>query len=187
MATHKAKKLYRELKERYPELDKILLNLFFCKMPEEAIVTLLFLENEMNNDRHIRTKEQFDEAVEHLEWFDKKNTGAKWSVDSIISNMNNRSRLENSGITKYDYAYIVNSLYADFGKASPEQSYYLRMADSFLENNNYKRGRPSERAYNEARERIRESYRRNYKDPYYHHDDGYEDEDYKKREHRFGF
>ena len=101
---------------------------------------------------HIFDKEMYSEAVELLEWIDGKGTGAKWAVDDIVklSNIN----FEDKEYTKHDYAYVMNMLYSDYCNVFQEPSYYLKMAKNYLEDPDYC-GEASERAYHDAKKRIK--------------------------------
>lgn len=150
--TEKTKMLHSELKEKYPDIDSILVRAFIENMPDEAFVSMLFFENEKAEDYHIRTKEQYDKAVEFFEWVDDKGTGAKWTVDEIVklSGIN----FDNKEYTKYDYAYMVNMHYSDYCNIFTEPTYYLKMSKNDLDDPDYC-GEPSERAYCNAKKRIK--------------------------------
>lgn len=94
----------------------------------------------------------YEKAVDLLEWVGDKGNSARWNVDDIV-------RL--SGIdfakkeyTDYDYAYVVNMLYSDYCNIFTDSSYYMKMAKNYLEDPDYC-GIASERAYNNAKKRIK--------------------------------
>ena len=55
--------------------------------------------------------------------------------------------------TKYDYAYVVNMLYSDYGDVFNTAAHYLQMAKNYLCDEDYY-GNPSERAYHDAVSRM---------------------------------
>lgn len=83
-------------------------------------------------DNHITNRRKYDELVEKLKWTDG-GRGAKWSFDDIKKN----SKIDFSRVdfTEYDYAYLVNMLYAKCHKYITDPSIYLKMAKSLLEDN----------------------------------------------------
>ena len=155
--THKekTKMLYKELKDRHPNIDSIMVETFMQKMPEEAYISLLFYENEENENYHITTKEQYNKGVELFEWVEKRGTGAKWACEDIIklSNIN----FEEKEYTKHDFCYVMNMLWSDACNVFQEPSYYLKMTKNYLEDPDYY-GNPSERAYCDIRKRIKHSF-----------------------------
>ena len=58
--------------------------------------------------------------------------------------------------TKYDYAYVVNMFWSDYCNIFTEPSYYLKMAKNYLTDPDYC-GEASERAYHNAKKRIKYS------------------------------
>ena len=94
----------------------------------------------------------YNEAVSLLEWVENRGHGAKWAVDDIVKLAN--INFDNKEYTKYDYAYIMNALYSDYCNIFTEPSYYLKMAKNYLEDADYW-GEASERAYHDAKKRIK--------------------------------
>ena len=64
-----------------------------------------------------------------------------------------KSNFEEKEYTCYDYAYVVNMLYSDYGNIFTEPVYYLKMARNYLTDADYY-GTASERAYHDAMLRI---------------------------------
>ncbi len=149
---HKVITKYNNLKNKYPNIAEDMMMMFFDKMEDVAYEALEEYEMEKEYGCHIGTQELYENAVQLLDWVDNKGSGARWSVEDII-------RL--SGIdfdrkeyTEYDYAYSVNMLYSDYCNIFTESSYYLKMAKNYLEDPDYC-GVASERAYNNAKKRIK--------------------------------
>lgn len=81
---------------------------------------------------HITNRRKYDELVEKIRWDDDNNgRGAKWSFEDIKKN----SRIDffNTDYTEFDYAYLVNALYAKCCKYIKDPSIYLKLAKCLLE------------------------------------------------------
>lgn len=143
----KADKIYSEKLMEDPKFAEKLMDRFREKMPEEFIKTMF----EEEYGCHIVDKDMYDEAVSLLKWSDDRGSGAKWSVEDILklANINFREK----DYYEYDYAYVVNMLWSDYGHIFTETSYYLKMAKAYLEDPDYM-GKPDERAYKNAIKRI---------------------------------
>lgn len=149
---NKTTMLYEYLKEKHPNIDSIMIKTFIEKMPKEAYVSLLFYENDENENYHITTKEQFEKGIESLKWVENKGVGEKWTCEDIIKLTN--INFETKEYTKLDYCYAMNMIYSDNCNALQDPTYYLKMARNYLEDPDYY-GNPSERAYWDVRKRIR--------------------------------
>lgn len=148
----KTKNLYKGLKNHYPNIDEIMVNSFMKNMPDEAYISMLFFENEEEENYHLINKTQYDKAVELLDWVDDKGNGAKWSCDDILKLAN--INFENKEYTKYDFCYQMNMLYSDYCNTPIDTNTYIKMAKNDLEDPDYY-GEASERAYHNARKRIK--------------------------------
>lgn len=151
----KVKHIYKELKEKYPDIDHKMMYHFMKKMPVEAYIAFLFYENEENDDFHLRNKMQYDKSVELLEWVENKGTGAKWTCEDILKLAS--INFESKDYTKYDFCYVMNMLWSDYCNVFQDASYYLKMAKNYLEDPDYM-GEASERAFCNARKRIKFHY-----------------------------
>lgn len=80
---------------------------------------------------HITNRRKYDELVERIKWVDGNGRGAKWSFEDIKKN----SRIDFSSVdfTEFDYAYLVNMLYAKCSKYITDPSIYLKFAKCLLE------------------------------------------------------
>ena len=78
---------------------------------------------------HIPNRKKYEELVEKLRWTDG-GRGAKWSFEDI----KRLSKIDFSNVdyTEFDYAYLVNMLYAKCHKYITDPSIYLKLAKSFL-------------------------------------------------------
>lgn len=144
--------LHKELKETHPDIDSLLVKHFIENMPDEAYVSLLFFQNEADENYHISNKKQYETSVELFEWVEDKGTGAKWSCEDILKLAN--INFENKEYTKYDFCYQMNMLYSDYCNTPIDANTYIKMAKNDLEDPDYC-GEASERAYHNARERIK--------------------------------
>lgn len=126
-------------------------------MEDVAYEALEEYEIEKEYGCHIGTEEFYEKAVDLLEWVGDKGEGAKWSVDDIIrlSGID----FDKKDYTDYDYAYVVNMLYSDYCNVFTDSSYYMKMARNYLEDlDPADKQNPSERAYRDAKERIKNYY-----------------------------
>ena len=101
---------------------------------------------------HIVDRSLYEEAVSLLEWADDKGYGAKFDVDEILKMSN--IDFSNKNYYEFDYAYVVNMLWSDYGHIIPELNYILKMAKAYLEDPDYM-GKADERAYHNAIKRIK--------------------------------
>ena len=146
----KADEIYNKKREENPNYDHELVLEWKRDMPQQFAQKMY--EDEYGC--HIFDKEMYNESTALFEWADGKGTSAKWSIEDIVklSNIN----FEDKDFTKYDYAYIVNMLWADYCNIFTEPSYYLKMAKNYLTDTDYY-GDASERAYHDAMKRIKYS------------------------------
>lgn len=171
----KADKLLKRKLEKDPNYTKKLLEKIKEQNPEEFARTMM----EDVYGHHIGDEEMYNEAIRNLHWTNRKGSGAKWDKDDLIqrSNMN----FEEEGVTPYDYAYTVNSLYADYGNISDDPKYYMQMARDYFRNDSFPE-RGNERAYYDAQMRSRRYNYNNRRDNYNRYDNyNYGNYDYDNR------
>lgn len=80
---------------------------------------------------HITNRRKYDELVDRIRWVDNSGRGAKWSFEDIKKN--SRIDFSNVDYTEFDYAYLVNMLYAKCCKYISDPSVYLKFAKCLLE------------------------------------------------------
>jgi len=80
---------------------------------------------------HITSRRKYEELTERIKWADGNGRGAKWNFEDIKKN--SRIDFENVDFTEYDYAYLVNMLYAKCCKYISDPSVYLKFAKCLLE------------------------------------------------------
>jgi len=143
----KADKIYSEKLMEDKKFAEKLIDKFREKMPEEFVKTMF----EEEYGCHIVDRSIYDEAVSLLKWSEDRGSGAKWEVEDILKLSN--IDFSNKDYYEYDYAYVVNMLWSDYGHIFTEPSYFLKMAKAYLEDPDYM-GKPDERAYKNAIKRI---------------------------------
>ena len=143
----KADKIYSEKLMKDPKFAEKLIKKFRDRMEDEYIKTMF----EEEYGCHIVDEDMYDEAVSLLKWSDNRGSGAKWAVSDILKLAN--IDFSNKDYYEFDYAYVVNMLWSDYGHIFTETSYYLKMAKAYLEDPDYM-GKPDERAYKNAIKRI---------------------------------
>ena len=155
----KADRLLKRKLEKDPNFTKKLLEKIKEENPEE------FARNMMEEayGKHIGDEDMYQDAIRNLKWTSRQGSGAKWDKDDLIQRSGIDFNME--GYTPYDYAYMVNAHYADYGSISDDPKYYMQMARDYLRNDNYPQ-KGGERAYYDAQMRSR---RYNYNNRY----DGY--------------
>lgn len=101
---------------------------------------------------HIVDVNFYNKAISYLKWSNGKGMGAKWSVDEIkkVSGID----FDDKDYYLLDFAYIMNMLWSDYCNVFTDSSYYIKMSVDYLEDVDYM-GDPSERAYKNAKKRIR--------------------------------
>lgn len=80
---------------------------------------------------HIANRRKYDDLIEKLKWSNGNGRGAKWSFEDIKKN--SRINFNNVDYTEYDYAYLVNMLYAKCCKEYTDPSMFLKLAKCLLE------------------------------------------------------
>ena len=144
----KADEIYKRKMSENPQFAKEIVEEWREDMPENFADYMLKLEYGC----HIVDVSMYDEAIGYLKWVDDKGIGAKWSVDEIkrASGID----FDDKDYYIHDYAYVCNMLWSDYCNIFTETNYYLKMARNYLEDADYC-GDPSERAYKNAKKRIK--------------------------------
>lgn len=127
----------------------------------EAVEKML---STMKEHGHITKQTKYDELVSKLKWANKQNKGERWKLDEIkrVSQID----FKNVDFTEFDYAYLVNMLYAKCCKYFSEMSFYLKLAKGLLEDDDEEtklyKGAYSEKHHN--KQRGAQMYRYEYED-----------------------
>ncbi len=82
---------------------------------------------------HIPSRKKYEELINKVKWADGNGRGAKWSFEDI--KRNSKINFDSVDYTEYDYAYLVNMLYAKCNKYITDPSLYLKLAKCLLEDN----------------------------------------------------
>lgn len=117
--------------------------------------------NRYRNGRHIEDEQMYRDAVRNLHWTNGRGNGERYKMEDLMNTSDVDFNQEN--FTPYDYAYMVNAKYADYGKLSEKQDYYKQMAKDDLHNDSFPE-RGEERAYYDAMNRSRR-YNNRYEEP----------------------
>lgn len=104
------------------------------------------------DDHHIRDERMYKDYVRNLRWNNGRGQGERWKKDDLVDRSN--INFNEEYFTPYDYAYMVNAMYADYGKMSEKPDYYEQMTKDHLRNDSFPE-RGDERAYYDAVKRSR--------------------------------
>lgn len=143
----KADEIYNKHKAAKEDYDHHLVMMWRDAMPDD-FARFMYREE---YGCHIFDESLYNEATAYFVNPDGSH-GPHWSVHTIKAK-SGISSFEEKEFTLYDYAYVVNMLYSDYGNVFSEPSFYLRMAKNYLTDGDYY-GNPSERAYCDAIKRI---------------------------------
>lgn len=167
--------------EKYPE-EVIEFAKKMYKHNPEAVERML---EKAKSKGYITSRKQYDELIDRLKWANNNGKGAKWTLEELKKDA--RNNFDESDYTEYDFAYLVNMLYAKCCKEYTDRSLFLKLAKCLLEDNDEEtklyRGAYSKRKYHdddikahyddwEDRKRMRKD-----DDEYYHHERRYYDDD----------
>lgn len=82
---------------------------------------------------HIPSRKKYEELISRVKWADGNGRGAKWDFDTIKRNA--KVNFDSVDYTEYDFAYLVNMLYAKCCKYISDPAIYLKFAKCLLEDN----------------------------------------------------
>lgn len=136
-----ADSIYQEMLQADPEYDHKLVKHWRDNMPEQFAKRMY----EDKYGKHIVDEDFYEIAVSYLKWGGRH--GAKWTLDEIVALA--RINFDEKPYYEMDFAFTVNRLYADNCTIFNDASYFLKMAQAYLESKNYA-GKSDERAYNDA-------------------------------------
>lgn len=144
---------------------------------------------------HIPSRKKYEELISKVKWADGNGRGAKWNFEDIKRNA--KVNFDSVDYTEYDFAYLVNMLYAKCCKYFTDASLYLKLAKCFLEDNDDETKLYRGAEYNKHKENRRgtqsryndydiddydeESRRRHYRNE----SESYRNEDYRNDNRRF--
>lgn len=123
MISNKLEYLAEKRPEKLVELAKKM-----HKKNPEAIESVL---ETVDEDGHITNRQKYDEAVQRLKWSNDKGHGERWKLEDLEKW--SKIDFKNADYTKYDFAYLVNMLYAKCCKEFTDMSYFVKIAKCLLE------------------------------------------------------
>lgn len=121
--TEKIEYMMKKCPEKVIELAKHIYN-----QDPEIVERML---NYPEDAEHITSRRKYEELVNNIKWVDNSGQGAKWSFEDIKKN--SHIDFDNVDFTEFDYAYLVNMLYAKCCKHITDPSIYLKLAKCLLE------------------------------------------------------
>lgn len=134
-------------------------------------------------DGHITNKRKYDELMEKVKWSNGNGRGERWKFEEIKK----MSKIDFSNVdyTEFDYAYLVNMLYAKCCKEFSDMSLFIKIAKCLLEDKDeetkvYKGAYSNKKKY---QQRGYQNYYNDYRNDYRNFDD-YEEEDRRRRRYR---
>lgn len=138
---------YNEIKVKHPNIDHEMIMRFAEEMPTEFEMSIM----EYEHGCHIASQRMYDEAVSYFE-NPNGTEGAYWDVNTVKmkSNMDFNTFKD---YTLFDLAYMANMHYSDYGDFLSADM-LIKMAKRDLEDKDYP-GDPTERAYKDAKRRIK--------------------------------
>jgi len=126
---------------------------------------------------HIASRQQYDELVKKIKWAGNEGHGAKWNFEDIKKNA--KVNFDHVDYTPYDFAYLVNMLFAKCHKYITDPSVYLKLAKCFLEDED-----EENKIYKGAYQNKHQHHRKG-SQSYYNGDyENYEEEDRRRRRYR---
>lgn len=161
--------------EKCPEKVIELAKQMYKQDPEIVERMLETLEDE----GHITNKRKYDELIEKVKWSNGNGKGPRWEFEDIKKS--SKIDFSNVDYTEFDYAYLVNMLYAKCCKEFADMSLYIKLAKCLLEDKD-EETKVYRGAYSQKRKR-REHDMYNYRNEYNDYDD-YNEENRRRRRYR---
>lgn len=117
------------LMEKQPEKIVEFIKKSYRDNPDEVEKLIEYVKS--NYGGYIPSKKKYEELVERLKWSNGNGRGAKWSFEDIKKNA--RINFDNVDFTEFDFAYLVNMLYAKCCKEFTDPAMFLKLAKCLLE------------------------------------------------------
>ena len=166
----------------------------YHKAPQEVEYML----EQFSGGEHLTNREDYEKCVKKLKWIDDKGTGHKWELDDIIRLAEKTEHIDfdKAEYTEFEFAYVVNKLYAIFCKRYSDISYFLRMAKDVFDYSNVSEEqhygdffKPMKKEKSKHNDYRNEDYRyenenRRTRYEYENYDPRYEDEENRRRRYR---
>lgn len=126
----KIKELMNEFEEMLEENpDKVMEYMKHLYQHNPEAVRKMLMTYEDNG--HIRDKKTYEELVDCLEWSNKQGYGEKWTLDKIKKSSG--INFEETDFSEFDFAYLVNFLFAKCCKYTQDSYIFLKIARGLLE------------------------------------------------------
>lgn len=124
------------------------------------------------DEGHITNKRKYDELIERAKWSNGNGKGERWSYEDIKKT--SKIDFSNADYTEFDFAYLVNMLYAKCCKEFSDLSLFIKLAKCLLEDKDedtkvYKgaysnKKKHQQHGYQNYYNEYRNEYRNNYDD-----------------------
>ena len=124
---------------------------------------------------HITNEHKYKELVDRLKWKNEQGKGERWKLEDI--KRYSRMNFDNEDFTEFDFAYLVNMLYAKCCREFSEMSFYIKLAKCFLQDDD-----DETRMYRGAEHRGEKHQRRGAQARYEDYDE-YGEENRRRRRH----
>lgn len=136
------------------------------------------------DEGHITNKRKYDELIQKVKWANGNGKGERWQFEDIkkIAKID----FSNVDYTEFDYAYLVNMLYAKCCKEFSDMTLYTKLAKCLLEDQDeetkvYKGAYHNKKKSNQRdTQNYYNDYRNEYRNDYRNYDD-YEEENRRGR------
>ena len=141
------------------------------------------IKEHAGNDMHISSKAQYQELVEKLKWANDQGKGERWRADDIKQRA--KVNFENTEYTEFDFAYLVNMLYAICCKEMTDISYFVKFAKCLLEYNKDENLKLYKGAFMQHQKQNLGGSQAYYDEYDYYNDDRYNEEDRRGRRRKY--
>lgn len=168
------------------------------EMYHKAPQDIEYMLEQFSGGEHLTNREDYEKCVKKLKWIDNRGAGAKWQFDDIIRLAEKTEHVDFNNVeyTEFEFAYLVNLLYAMFCKVFSDSTYYLKMAKSIFDYSNVSEEqhygdffKPMKKEKSKHNDYKNEDYRyenenRRTRYEYENYDPRYEDEENRRRRYR---
>lgn len=144
---------------------------FAKKMYEHEPHLVKHMLETFEDEGHITNKRKYDELIQKVKWANGNGKGERWQFDDIKKMA--KVDFSNVDYTEFDYAYLINMLYAKCCKEFSDMSLFAKLAKCLLEDNDeetkmYKGAYANKQKY---KQRGEQSYYNDYRNDYRNYGD----------------
>ena len=124
---HRIEEKIEYLMEKCPEKVMEFAKQMYKQDPESVEMLLETFEE----SGHITNKRKYDELISKIKWANSNGRGERWEFEDVKK----ASKIDFSNVdyTEFDFAYLVNMLYAKCCKEFTEMAMYIKIAKCLLE------------------------------------------------------